>query len=254
MGFFGKLFDKKECDLCGGEIGLLGNRKLEDGNMCKDCAKKLSPWFSDRKKSTVEEIRAQLAYREENKKEVETFHVTRVLGRNYMVCLDEDAGKFLVAEGKNFREDNPDVLSFTQVTGCDLDVEEDQDEITYTNSQGEEESYRPPRYRYRYDFYMVIRVDHPYFDTMRFRLNKSTVEGAQTSGYGNTDPTRDPDYPEYWNMGQEIKEILTQARKDARTAAAEAAAPKAAVTCPWCGGTSVPDANGCCQYCGGSLK
>ena len=53
---------------------------------------------------------------------------------------------------------------------------------------------------------------------------------------------------------QEIKEILTQARKDARTAAAEAAAPKAAVTCPWCGGTSVPDANGCCQYCGGSLK
>ena len=57
---------------------------------------------------------------------------------------------------------------------------------------------------------MVIRVDHPYFDTMRFRLNKSTVEGAQTSGYGNTDPTRDPDYQEYWNMGQEIKEILTR--------------------------------------------
>ena len=65
MGFFGSLFDKKICSICGGEIGLLGNRKLEDGNMCKNCAKKLSPWFSDRKKSTVEEIRAQLAYREE---------------------------------------------------------------------------------------------------------------------------------------------------------------------------------------------
>ena len=24
MGFFGKLFEKKECSVCGGEIGLLG--------------------------------------------------------------------------------------------------------------------------------------------------------------------------------------------------------------------------------------
>ena len=39
------LFDKKYCDICGDKIGLLGNRKLEDGNMCKDCAKKLSPFF-----------------------------------------------------------------------------------------------------------------------------------------------------------------------------------------------------------------
>ena len=34
------LFDKKYCDICGEKIGLLGNRKLEDGNLCKDCAKK----------------------------------------------------------------------------------------------------------------------------------------------------------------------------------------------------------------------
>ena len=36
------LFDKKYCDICGEKIGLLGNRKLEDGNLCKDCAKKLT--------------------------------------------------------------------------------------------------------------------------------------------------------------------------------------------------------------------
>lgn len=58
------LFDKKYCDICGEKIGLLGNRKLEDGNLCKDCAKKLSPFFNDRRNSTVEEIRQQLAYRE----------------------------------------------------------------------------------------------------------------------------------------------------------------------------------------------
>lgn len=37
MGFF----DKKYCDVCGEKIGLLGNRKLEDGNLCKNCAAKL---------------------------------------------------------------------------------------------------------------------------------------------------------------------------------------------------------------------
>ena len=32
------LFDKKYCDVCGEKIGFLGNRKLDDGNLCKNCA------------------------------------------------------------------------------------------------------------------------------------------------------------------------------------------------------------------------
>ena len=58
---------KKFCDICGEKIGLLGNRKLEDGNMCKDCAKLLSPFMTDRRQSTVAEIKEHLAYREANK-------------------------------------------------------------------------------------------------------------------------------------------------------------------------------------------
>ena len=90
------LFDKKYCDFCGDKIGLLGNRKLEDGNMCKACAAKLSPWFSDRRSSTVEEIRQQLEYREANKAKVEAFNATKTIGRNTKVILDEDARKFIV--------------------------------------------------------------------------------------------------------------------------------------------------------------
>ena len=75
------LFDKKFCSICGGKIGLLGNRKLEDGNLCKDCASKLSPWFSERRHSSVEDIRGQLAYREENRAAVSAFHTTRSLGK-----------------------------------------------------------------------------------------------------------------------------------------------------------------------------
>ena len=64
------LFDKKYCDICGEKIGLLGNRKLEDGNLCKDCARKLSPFFSERRNSTVEDIKRQLAYRDVYKRQV----------------------------------------------------------------------------------------------------------------------------------------------------------------------------------------
>ena len=71
------LFDKKICDICGEKIGLLGNRKLADGNLCKDCAKKLSPWFEERRHSTVEDIKRQLEYREKNKKAVMDFCITR---------------------------------------------------------------------------------------------------------------------------------------------------------------------------------
>ena len=35
------LFDRKYCSVCGEKIGLLGNRKLEDGNLCKSCAGKV---------------------------------------------------------------------------------------------------------------------------------------------------------------------------------------------------------------------
>ena len=73
MGIFGKMFEKKICGICGGEIGLLGNRKLEDGNMCKNCAAKLSPFFSDRRSSTLEQIREQLAYREDQHKRIFSF-------------------------------------------------------------------------------------------------------------------------------------------------------------------------------------
>ena len=123
------LFDKKYCDICGEKIGLLGNRKLENGNLCKNCAQKLSPWFSDRRNSTVEEIKAQLDYREENQKKIAAFHTTRTLGADTKVLLDEDAGKFMVTRARNLVEANPDVLDFADVTGCNLDIDESRTEL-----------------------------------------------------------------------------------------------------------------------------
>ena len=169
------LFDKKYCDICGEKIGLLGNRKLEDGNLCKDCAKKLSPWFSDRRRSTVEDIKGQLAYREENREKAAQFRTTRSFGEDWKVLLDEDHRWFTVTRARDLAEANPDILDFDAITGCRMDIDESRTELTREDADGKDVSYVPPRYEYSYDFFLVISVRHPYFDEMRFSLNSSSV-------------------------------------------------------------------------------
>ena len=238
MGLFGKLFDKKECSICGGEIGLLGNRKLEDGNLCKTCAAKLSPWFSNRR-------------------------------------LDEDAGLFMVTSARDLEDANPDVLAFSDVTGCRLDIDESKTEIEYRDAEGERQSFNPPRYAYSYDFYIVINVNNPYFNDIRFQLNSEAVDndvetlldspndmGRRKVGLmggrsvtSNAEEVRaSVEYRQYEEMGREIRDALLQVRQQAREAVAAAAAPKAAVTCPYCGATTTPDSSGCCEFCGGAVN
>ena len=169
------LFDKKICDICGEKIGLLGNRKLDDGNLCKDCAKKLSPWFEDRRHSTVEDIKRQLEYREKNKKAVMDFCITRQINtRNYNVFIDDNKGNFTVARKLDVNE-NPDIVPLSAVVQCRVDVERQQNEETYTTKDGETVSYQPPVYKYEFDYTMRIKVRTQWFDDMDFRLNTFSI-------------------------------------------------------------------------------
>ena len=262
MGLF-DVFKKKNCDICGGEIGLLGNRKLEDGNCCKACAGKLSRWFEDRRESTVAQIKEQLAYREENEAAVRVFRASKVIGEYNLVYFDENTRRFFVAGDENYLSENPDILSYDQVIGCELKIDEDKNEImreiTDKDGNQKEVSYSPRRFLYQYDFEMIIRVQHPYFDDMRFRLNSRTLElessgtsvgGLFSYGVGTMDPSRDMEYRRYVSMGEEIIQMLTAAPQ---TAAAEPAAPVANVPkfCPNCG---APYEGGkFCESCGSKL-
>lgn len=269
------LFDKKYCDICGNKIGLFGNRKLEDGNLCKDCAAKLSPWFSERRHSTLQEITDQLSYREANKSAVQAFRITRDLGRNTKLLIDDTAHKFMVTDERDLAAANPDVLDFDQVTGCFLDIDEDSSELKQKDDSGKSVSFVPPRYEYSYDFYVTIRVNHPYFDEMKFRLNPSSVDTGERSMAG-VDPnwrigtgsinrnTAAGQFYEYLNMGNEIKEAVNgmiQAssapqpaapQTEPAAAAAPAAGGPATVKCPWCG-SETPTDSGKCKFCEGPL-
>ncbi len=263
MGFFAK----KSCDVCGKKIGLMGNRKLEDGNLCKDCAKGLSPFFSDRRKSTVNEIKEQLAYREENRQELAKLNPSLTLGRSNKIIIDEAAGKFIVTSSKNWQDENPDVIDISQVTGTHLDVSESQKEVTYKDKQGNQVSYDPPRKIYTYNFNMTIHINSPWFDTINFKLNplpinvepqhsRIFIQGGAQLGRTNHN------YREYEAMAEEIRIALTQRRPLEENYQAnnfeEPASPPPSASpsgkCPFCGAMSSSPDNKFCEYCGGSMQ
>ena len=260
------LFDKKYCDVCGEKIRFLGNRKLEDGNLCKDCAEKLSPWFSDRRRSTVSEIKAQLAYREENKEKVAAFRCSRTLGESSLVCIDDEKGQFLIRRGGESLGNNPDVLALDDVQDCRVDIEESKREEKHLNEEKKQVSFEPPRFTYSYGFYVEISVNHPYFDDMRFRVNRSSVEiqtgmPIQTSGLLAAAKLFTPDVPDtahceayqkYLAMAEEIRRALLRlpGEEDDVPEAPKPHVYTEKVACPCCTAVAVPDQNGCCPYCG----
>lgn len=177
------LFSKKVCDICGGEIGLLGNRKLEDGNLCKNCARLLSPFMTDRRQSTVEEIRRHLAYRQANLGVLAAIHPTTVLGGNTKVYIDEANRKFFVTRSRNWRDENPDVIDFSQVVDVRTEVQEHRTEEYHNDREGRKVSYDPPRYHYSYEFDTTILVDSPYFNEIHFELTDQRPERLHSQEY-----------------------------------------------------------------------
>ena len=69
--------------------------KHADGNLCKNCADKLSLPIDDHRQSTVEEIRNQLASWKENAPRPVDIHLTTVYGISRKIYVDEDDRIFL---------------------------------------------------------------------------------------------------------------------------------------------------------------
>lgn len=278
------LFDKKYCDVCGEKISLLGNRKVDDGNLCKECAKKLSPWFSERRHSTIESIKEQLNYRMDNLIKTADFYTSRTIGEHYKLIIDDINHKFAVGTGEFPLSTNPDILDFSQAAGIDLKIDESRREIKRT-VDGRQESYNPPKYEYSYTFRATIHVTgNPYFDEMSFSISNGSVntgehnmsEGFSTSGWSVvknyiTAPGIDK-YQKYINIGNEMKEAIEAMRTQGSAPAQQIRqqmqpqqpqfqpqqqmqpqASMASVTCPYCGSAMTPTADGHCSVCNAPL-
>lgn len=260
------LFSKKMCDICGGNMGIVTDNKCSDGKFCHTCAGQLSPWFKGARQATLDQIKEQMADREANKSEVEAFNITRTVGKDMKVLLDEDARKFMVTRASDWRNANPDVLGFSDVTGVNVLIEEEAEEIQVKDKDGNMVSANPPHYKYEYKFSVDIDVNHKYFNEIKFELGSVEIEAKRQgtlspAGPGSKrgletklDPQTNFEYQKLQKDGEEIKSVLLEVRKDARTQAVQAKKPKTPVICPCCGATTLPDAANCCEYCGSPLS
>ena len=179
MGLFDR-FKKQDCEICGKEVGMFGYKKLKDGEICKDCVKLLSPWFEDRRESTVAQIKEQLVYREQNAKEHENFTISRKIGdEEYFMYIEEVGGvptRFFVTERSDYKAENPDIISFKDVISCVTDIQVRDEEIKERNAEGQLVSCNPRRYKHHHDFYIKMEIrNNPYFDEIKFRINGSCI-------------------------------------------------------------------------------
>ena len=200
------LFDAKYCSICATKIGLLGGRKLADGILCKDCAKKLSPLFSDRRESTVAQIQAQLEYREANKADVAAFKPSKLFELNRYLFVDEENGTFLVNYRKAYENDNPDVIRLSQITGFEPEYKETKKEVKGKDAEGKEFSYKPPRWETEYEIGLNVKIDSPWFDEVSLKIGDDIV--IPSVGNQPVEPFMSEEYRNAYVLMQEVENAL----------------------------------------------
>lgn len=184
------LFSKKNCCICDAKVGLLGGLKLQDGYLCKDCKKKLSPFFDDAKSSTIEDIKNQLASREENYKKLDDLEINKIYGEFGVILIDEKNKKFVAVKDtsdglfkdpkpvngiEDVKEKNPDIIDFKDIEDVDIKViTTSREEFQTVN--GQQVSYDPKHYTYMIGFNIIIKVKHPYIKEMRIDIKNGTVQ------------------------------------------------------------------------------
>ncbi|NLB51243.1 MAG: DUF4428 domain-containing protein [Clostridiaceae bacterium] len=241
------IFDRKVCDVCGGKAGLLGGKKVKDGRLCSECAKKQSPYLSSRKNFTVDEMKQHLEDRAANQVTVREFEPTRTGGSSLKLYLDDARGLWFITRSRRYQEDNPDVFTAEQILGARIDIEKGNRVETIERAipakDGKPAVPAKTKEVVYYNFYVLIDVSHPWVNQMRLKVNSSSLEGGP----------HHPDYKEAQRDAGEIVEMLLAMRDGAMAEKQEKAKPKQRVVCPHCGATTTPDENGACQYCMGAI-
>lgn len=241
------LFDRKSCDICGGKTGLLGGKKVKDGRMCSECAKKQSPYLTSRKNFTVEEMKQHLDDRAENKELIQSFEPTRTAGSSLKLYIDDGRGLWFITKARRYQDANPDIFTAEQILGARVDIEQGNRTETIERAvpakDGKPAIPAKTKEVTYYNFYVLIDVSHPWVNQMRLQVNNSSLEGGILH----------PNYKEANRDAKEIVAALVGLRDGAMEEKQEKAKPKQRVICPHCGAMTMPDESGACEYCMGAV-
>ena len=224
------IFSKKDCSICGDKSGLLSNKKLADGNLCKECRAQLSPFYNVTKEDTVAGIAAQLQYREQNLAELDRFRPTIAAGGAGKVFIDPQLGKFTLASEDELRNGNPDLFDLSALRSCSYYSRE----RIYKGDKETNESDR-----FEYDFYLKFSMEHPFLRSFSYRYNDRSVScrgrrirdeeiqkiylgqkemrGGVASFFTGVDRRAMEQYLDMYALGQDMIEALNRAAAGVRS-------------------------------------
>lgn len=197
------LFKKEDCCLCGGKTGLL-DKKCPDGKVCKDCVKKLSPWFEDIKTTHKALLEEQITVRSAQALLLGDMHFNKIFGEFGVILIDEENRKFIafpdtssglfgnqrkVRSLDDVIDLGPDVIDFDAVEDFEIDITEMTREEKRT-VDGRQESYDPPHILYMETFTLRIKIRHAYIKSIYIQLNDGAVQIRNIGRRQWTDPGR----------------------------------------------------------------
>ncbi len=197
------LFKKEKCCLCGGKTGML-DKKCLSGKVCKDCVKKMSPWFSDYKNSLAGALDAQRMGREIDAGLVKIYNFSKIFGEFGVILIDEKEKKFVafpdtsnglfgnqrkVSSIDDVIDLGPDIIRFEQVEDFEIDITETSREEKQTVN-GQQVSYNPPHILYMETFTLRMKINHPYVKSVYIQLNDGAVQIHNLGRRLWTDPGR----------------------------------------------------------------
>lgn len=226
-------FNKNTCIICEKRLRLNNGRELKGGTLCSECSAIISPWFNDDANTSILQVIAQL--KGQVIKRQREFVTSRILYAvkeiDPKVIIDDASGSFII-EVENQSRPN-EIIDFSEVDRCRLEIvkghhytsqvsEADLDEARGAFTRGEiDQEYHQDvveaskAYVHRngkvvlndnslkrsfakdyYNFYIIIDLNHGFYDQIKFKLNTGKV-------YSNSH-----DYEDYQIAGRSICNAL----------------------------------------------
>lgn len=179
---------KKNCVICGEKASIWTRQLIKDGYLCGSCEKKCSEHIHNYLEMSSLDIKKHLAYRKENleSERLAKFEPTLSLGEYEILRIDKIHGYWLLKTEKRFNNINPDIFLLSQIVDVKLIQKKECLNGFNSSSNKKFQSLKNKFPIYGYWFYVVIKLNHPFFNKVTMRINKYIISEKNQIEYLGT--------------------------------------------------------------------
>lgn len=179
---------KKNCVICGQNASIWTRRTIKDGYLCGSCEKKCSEHIYNYLEMSSLDIKKHLIYRKENleSERLAKFEPTLSLGEYEILRIDKIHGYWLLKTEKRFNNINPDIFLLSQIVDVKL-IQKKECLNGFNDNSNKKFQSRKNRFPiYGYWFYVIIKLNHPFFNKITMRINKYIISDKNQIEYLGT--------------------------------------------------------------------